>query len=281
MTDVKVGSKVIVAKKVDADYWVSGMNKTVCNGDIDTVVEIINDVVVLEISPFVYPEESLQVVYPKFEVGQRIKLVNEEAALNYGCIADFLGEVCFVNEMRYNHDCGWVMYKVDGDPYFWPEYCLEAHTGVYNGGPHVVLDVAGTIENSGGIQDEVQTKAQGDQWDESVRGKKMSDNKGKVIYKYQMPVKERFSMRLPQGAEIIRVADQDGMFWMWAVVNTNSPDETRNFVAVKCGGNVPENRTLNYIGMCAIFVQQELALYIFEDVTDDTPIDYSKLSGID
>lgn len=108
-------------------------------------------------------------------------------------------------------------------------------------------------------------KAQEDQWDVTTRGQKMSGNSGKVIYKYQMPVLEKFTMKLPKGAEILRVADQDGMFWLWAVVDTNVPDEERHFVAVKCGANVPEGRILNYIGMCAIFVQQELALYIFED----------------
>lgn len=107
---------------------------------------------------------------------------------------------------------------------------------------------------------------QEDQWDEKLRGKKMSNNTGRVIYKYQMPVLEKFTMKLPQGAEIIRVADQDGMFWLWAVVDTEVPDETRNFVAVKCGAKVPDG-DLKYIGFCAIFVQQELGLYIFEDLT--------------
>lgn len=107
---------------------------------------------------------------------------------------------------------------------------------------------------------------QQDQWDENLRGKKMSSATGKVIFKYQMPVLEKFTMNLPAGAQIIRVADQGGMFWLWAVVDTNAPDEPRNFVAVKCGANVPEG-DLNYIGFCAIFVQQELGLYIFEDLT--------------
>lgn len=105
---------------------------------------------------------------------------------------------------------------------------------------------------------------QADQWDEALRGKKMSDAVGRVIFKYQMPVLERFTMRLPRGAEIVRVADQGGMFWLWAVVDTSLPDEDRKFVAVKCGANVPEGN-LGYIGFCAIFVQQELGLYIFED----------------
>lgn len=118
------------------------------------------------------------------------------------------------------------------------------------------------------IAAEKPTLKQKDQWDESLRGKKMSNNYGKVIYKYQMPIQESFTMTLPEGAQILRVADQEGMFWMWAVVDTRLPDEVRQFVAVKCGANVPDDKVLNYIGMCAIFVQQELALYIFEDITD-------------
>lgn len=109
-----------------------------------------------------------------------------------------------------------------------------------------------------------------DQWDETTRGKKMSEAAGKVIYKYQMPVLERFSMMLPRGAEIIRMADQGGMFWLWAVVDTRVPDEERHFVAVKCGGNVPEIPGLIYRGFCAVFVQQELGLYIFEDLSGAT-----------
>lgn len=105
-----------------------------------------------------------------------------------------------------------------------------------------------------------------DQWDEALRGKKMSNSTGRVIFKYQMPVMERFAMRLPKGAEIIRMADQGGMFWLWAVVDTRLPDEDRNFVAVKCGANVPEIPGLIYRGFCAVFVQQELGLYIFEDI---------------
>lgn len=104
-----------------------------------------------------------------------------------------------------------------------------------------------------------------DQWDESVRGKKMSSSSGKVIFKYQMPILEDFYMVLPKGAEILRVDDQDGMFWMWCVVDTDVVDVKRKFYSVKCGANVPDG-DLKYLGFCAIFVQQELGLYIFEDI---------------
>lgn len=109
--------------------------------------------------------------------------------------------------------------------------------------------------------------AQSDQWDEALRGKKMSSATGRVIFKYQMPVLERFTMMLPAGAEIIRMADQGGMFWLWAVVRTDAPDEERRFISVKCGGNVPETPGLLFRGFCAVHVQQELGLYIFEDFT--------------
>ena len=115
------------------------------------------------------------------------------------------------------------------------------------------------------IKQVINMSIQIDQWDESVRGKKMSSSSGKVIFKYQMPILEDFYMVLPKGAEILRVDDQDGMFWMWCVVDTDVVDVKRKFYSVKCGANVPDG-DLKYLGFCAIFVQQELGLYIFEDI---------------
>lgn len=105
-----------------------------------------------------------------------------------------------------------------------------------------------------------------DQWDEGLRGKKMSDATGRVIFKYQMPVLEQFTMRLPEGAEIIRMNDEGGLFWLWAVVNTDAPDEDRHFHAFKTGGKMPDGLPLVYRGFCRVFVQQELGLYIFEEI---------------
>ncbi|NEI71054.1 hypothetical protein GR212_15855 [Rhizobium lusitanum] len=108
---------------------------------------------------------------------------------------------------------------------------------------------------------------QADQWDEALRGKKMSDVTGRTIFKYQMPVKEQFTLKLPKGAEVIRVASIHGLFWLWAVVRTDVPDEERRFWSFKCGGKIPDHLQLRYIGLCTIFVQMDLDLYIFEEVT--------------
>lgn len=76
-------------------------------------------------------------------------------------------------------------------------------------------------------------------------------------------------MMLPIGAEIIRMDAIDGMFWLWAVVDTNVPDEPRKFHAVKCGGSMPDVPNLKYVGCCAVFIQMELMLYIFEETSND------------
>ena len=101
-------------------------------------------------------------------------------------------------------------------------------------------------------------------WDESLRGPKMSDTTGRTIYKYQMPILEEFTLDLPEGAEIIRTATENGMLWLWAIVNTNATNETRKFRAFKTGGQMPDGIDLTYIGFCPIYVQMELGLYIFE-----------------
>lgn len=105
-------------------------------------------------------------------------------------------------------------------------------------------------------------------WDDAVRGPKMSNATGRVIYKYQMPVLEQFTMTLPAGAEIIRMEDQGGMFWMWAVVNTAAPMEERRFRAFKTGAKIPDDLHIKYVGFCAVFVQMELGLYIFEEIQE-------------
>lgn len=103
------------------------------------------------------------------------------------------------------------------------------------------------------------------EWDERARGPRMSNTQGLTIHKYQLPVLERFVLRLPQGARPIRIADQGGMLWMWCVVDTRAPFEERRFHAYKTGAEIDPTAKLTYIGHAAIHIQAELALYIFEE----------------
>lgn len=103
------------------------------------------------------------------------------------------------------------------------------------------------------------------QWDESIRGPRMSGSTGNRIWKYQMPVAEQFTMKLPEGAEIIRMDGENGYLWLWAVVNTEAPLEERTFESFKAGGTMPDDLSRHvFMGMASIYIQQELMLYIFE-----------------
>ncbi len=124
-----------------------------------------------------------------------------------------------------------------------------------------VIDVAATLK--AGAQP---TTSGPSEWDATLRGPQMSAVTGLTIFKYQMPVLEQFEMKLPYGAMIIRMESQGGMFWLWALVDTNAPIETRKFRAFKTGAPVPPDLKLQYLGFCAVFVQMELGLYIFEEL---------------
>ena len=98
------------------------------------------------------------------------------------------------------------------------------------------------------------------------RGPQMSSPKGVTIYKYQLPVKESFELQMPKDSNILRVEDVDGMFWLWAMVDLRKPLVAYKFRAFKTGSSIPDDvasKLVAYAGVCKLFIQQELALYVF------------------
>jgi hypothetical protein len=95
------------------------------------------------------------------------------------------------------------------------------------------------------------------------------------IYKYSIPTKEKYIIELPKDAKIIRVEDIDGLFFLWAIVNTdeNHPKEKRCLEFYKTGQVIetPIDR-LNYLGTCKLFIMQELCLYVFENTFETVQI---------
>lgn len=87
----------------------------------------------------------------------------------------------------------------------------------------------------------------------------------KVIYKYSLPVLEKFTLDLPGGAEIIRVGTVDGKFWLWAIVDNEAPTEPRFIECYKTGQQIETPlEDLKYLGFCTLYIMQELCLYMFE-----------------
>lgn len=87
----------------------------------------------------------------------------------------------------------------------------------------------------------------------------------KKIFKYRLPFMEVSTIDMPTGAQVIRVDGLDGAIWVWAIVDLDSPVETRTFHLFKTGAEMPSDiNQYVYLGCGAIFIQQELMLYVFE-----------------
>lgn len=89
------------------------------------------------------------------------------------------------------------------------------------------------------------------------------------IFKYSLPVQEKFTIDLPAGATIIRVEDVAGQFFMWAIVDTaeGHATETRHIECYKTGQPIETPLDdLKYLGCCKLFIMQELCLYMFENI---------------
>lgn len=92
----------------------------------------------------------------------------------------------------------------------------------------------------------------------------------KKIYKYSLPVQEKYCIQLPKDAQIIRVEDVDGLFFLWAIVDTSEDVELeeRYLEFYKTGQPIETPlEHLNHIGTCKLFIMQELCLYVFENVS--------------
>lgn len=90
----------------------------------------------------------------------------------------------------------------------------------------------------------------------------------KKIYKYSVPIKEKYVIQLPKDAQIIRVEDVDGLFFLWAIVDTDESAELENryLEFYKTGQEIPTDLAdLKFLGTCKIFIMQELCLYAFEN----------------
>lgn len=85
------------------------------------------------------------------------------------------------------------------------------------------------------------------------------------IYKYPVPVREKYDIELPKGATIIRVEDVDGLFFLWAIVNPEETDTQIFYLEFYKTGQPIETPVddLKYLGLCKLFVMQELGLYCF------------------
>ncbi len=88
-----------------------------------------------------------------------------------------------------------------------------------------------------------------------------------TIFKYPLPVQEKYAIELPYNAKIIRVEDVDGLFFLWAMVDTEQEQKQLRFLEFYKTGQPIETplSDLMFLGTCKLFIMQELCLYVFEN----------------
>jgi len=92
----------------------------------------------------------------------------------------------------------------------------------------------------------------------------------KTIWKYEVGTEDRIRVSMPEGAQILKVANQreeDTTFCIWALVNPNNEPETRTFRVYGTGHKIimdydPKNKQ-TYIG--SYFLKKgNLVFHVFE-----------------
>ncbi len=56
-----------------------------------------------------------------------------------------------------------------------------------------------------------------------------------VIWKYPVPIQDRFDLTLPKGAKILTIQIQYDQLQLWALVNPGADQETRHFRLTETG----------------------------------------------
>jgi hypothetical protein len=70
----------------------------------------------------------------------------------------------------------------------------------------------------------------------------------KQIYKYAAKIEERFTLELPEGAEILTAQEQGENPCIWALVDTESPKVKRTFAVYGTGTTGIPDDPGDYIG---------------------------------
>ncbi len=87
----------------------------------------------------------------------------------------------------------------------------------------------------------------------------------KKVWKYEVPLEDRFSISMPEGAEILCVQIQRDDPHIWAVVDPDAERMRRWFRLAGTDHPLGDNLNLNYIGSFQM-AEETLIFHLFEIV---------------
>ena len=85
----------------------------------------------------------------------------------------------------------------------------------------------------------------------------------KTIYKYPLEIKDEQTVMLPQGAQILSVANIRGQICLYALVNPESPSEIHRIAMFGTGGPFWATSLVKFIGTVG-YHNESLVFHIFE-----------------
>lgn len=93
----------------------------------------------------------------------------------------------------------------------------------------------------------------------------------KKIYKYPLRVVETQKIELPYGSVILKVGEQFGELFLWAIVETESevPLIERIICMFDTGNELPENIDWVYNYIDTVIRENGLVCHIFEPIKND------------
>ena len=83
----------------------------------------------------------------------------------------------------------------------------------------------------------------------------------RTIWKYQIEEKDKFTISMPIGAEIIRVQTKIGIPFIWALVDTEKEFEDREFEIYGTGYLIKDSNN-KYIG--SFYLREDFIFHLFE-----------------
>lgn len=87
----------------------------------------------------------------------------------------------------------------------------------------------------------------------------------KKVFKYDIAITDYQTIEMPQGAELLKVDNQNGRIELWALVDPNAETEKRKFRLAGTGHKITDEEAskLRYVGTC-ILAGGGLVFHLFE-----------------
>lgn len=113
----------------------------------------------------------------------------------------------------------------------------------------------------------------------------MSDGQKLVIWKYEVPLQSRFTLKLHEGYRVLTVQQQGTVYQMWILIDRAADEETASFFMVGTGQELPTLRS-NEFGEYIATLQGQgwKAVHLFrafsvetDFMSADEPLDRSKM----